>query len=198
MAVVQSNVKSYLTSGNATGSHKGAAQNDPDSSLGGWASTTEESATDGNLWELLGLDQLNASTTYRCIAMMNENATDVLQTCRVVGEFIDDLASGISVEFAIQTNDLTTVAPVCADENTAPSPSVNFFTPYEDTGVPLTDWSGGQPIGPLNSPQTGTTDLTLDDSSVIFIYIKLTLATVTSSFTGTNNILRANIIGSQA
>jgi hypothetical protein len=197
MAVVQAEIKTYLTSGNATGSHKGGAQNDPDTSLGGWTSTTEESTLDGNLWELLGLDDLNASTTYRCIAIMNENATDVLQTCRVVGEFIDDLASGISVEFGIQTNDLTTVAPVCADEETAPT-GINFFTPYEDTGVPGTDWVSAQPIGPLNSPQTGTTDLTLSDSSVIFVYIKLTLAAVTASFTGTNNILRANIIGSQA
>ncbi len=195
--VTQSDIKTYLTSGNATGSHKGGSQNDPDTSLGGWCSTTEESTADGNLWELLGLDQLNASTTYRCIAMMNENSTDVLQTCRVVGEFIDDLASGISVEFGIQTNDLTTVAPVCADEETAPT-GINFFTPYEDTGVPGTDWVSGKPIGPLNSPQTGTTDLTLDDSAVIFIYIKLTLATVTATFNGSNNILRANIIGSQA
>jgi hypothetical protein len=197
MAVVQGDIKTYLTSGNATGSHKGAAQNTPDLSLGGWTSTTTQSTLDGNLWELLGLDDLNASTTYRCIALMNENATDVLQTCRVVGEFIDDLASGISVEFGIQTNDLTTVAPVCANETTAPT-GINFFTPYEDTGVPGTDWVSAQPIGPLNSPQTGTTDLTLSDSSVIFVYIKLTLAAVTASFTGTNNILRANIIGSQA
>ena len=196
--VIQAEIKTYLTSGNATGSHKGGAQNTPDLSLGGWTSTTEESTVDGNLWQLLGLDQLNASVTYRCIAMMNENATDVLQTCRVVAEFVDDLASVIDVEFAIQTNDLTTVAPVCADEETAPSPAVNFFTPYEDTGVPGTDWVSAQPIGPLNSPQTGTTDLTLDDSSVIFIFIKLTMTTVTASFNGSNNILRANIIGSQA
>ena len=197
MAVIQSDIKTYYTSGNATGSHKGAAQNTPDLSRGGWCSTTAQSTLDGNLWELLGLDDLNASTTYRCIALLNENPTDVLLTCRIVGEFIDALAAGIGVEFGIQANDLTTVAPVCATATTAPT-GITFFTPYEDTGVPATDWVSGRPIGPLNSPQTGTTDLTFDDATVIFLYIKLTLTTVTASFTGTNNILRANVIGSQA
>ena len=197
MAVIQSNIKTYLTSGNSTGSHKGGAQSDPDSSIGGWCSTTAMSTTDGNLWELLGLSNLSSSTTYRCIAMMNENATDTLLTCRLLAEYIDDLASGITVSFGLQTNDLTTVAPVCADEDTAPT-GITFFTPHEDTGVPLTDWSSAEPIGALNSAGDGATDLTLDDAKVIFIYIKLVCASVSASFDGSNNILRANIVGSQA
>jgi len=196
MAVIQANIKTLLTSA-SIGSHQGGAQNNPDDSLGGWASTTEESTVDGNLWELFGLDQLNASVTYRCVAILNVNPTDVLNTCRILGEFIDDLDGNISLEMGLQTNDFSTIAPISVDEETPP-PGITFFNPFEDTGVPLTDWASAKTIGPLNSPQTGTTDLTLDDATVIFIYFKITLASVTADFNGSNNILRANVVGSQA
>ncbi len=198
MALSAGDFKTFLTSGNATGSDGGGAQADPDDSLGGWRSTTEMSLTAGNLWTDITLAQQLSSTLYRCVALTNVNATDVLETCHIVANFSDTLDTGITMTFGMHTNDTSTVAPVSASETAAPA-TITFFTPGESTGVDNTDYHNGRPLGPLNADSDDSTELTYDDDKVIFLYIKAVFSGANAGdWDGTNDKIGSRNIGVEA
>ena len=186
--------KTFLTNPSGTGD-KSDAQNDPDSSLGGWCSSTEMSLTIGNLWEKLSLDQLQSSTTYRCVCLANANTTDTLEECRVMsGDLTSFEALGFSLEFGLGAYDTTTQAPNCADENTPPA-GVTFFAPHQAIGANQTDWSNARKIGALNTLDNDT-DITVDENVRTFLFIKLSCANVDAgSFDGSNNLIPINVVG---
>ena len=194
MAIPNSDFKMFLTSGNATGSDGGSAQNDPDSSLGGWRSTTEVSATIGNLFELYTQAELSSSTRYRCVAITNINATGVRDAMRLVSTSLAALKTGLTVTFGIMTNDTSAVSPVCAD-TTAPT-GITFRTMLASTGDNESDFSSAMKIGPLNTDSDDSTDLDFDDDMVLFLYIKIVASGASGAFTdGTDNIIGTRGLG---
>ena len=169
MAIPDADFKTFLTG--AVGSDGGGTQNDPDSSLGPWRSTTEVSLTIGNLFEDYSSAQLTSSTRYRCVALVNVNVTGVRNTCHVLARDFSALKTNLTLSFGMQTNDTSTAAPTCTD-TTAPA-LITFFTPFESTGSDAADYSSARPIGPLNADSDDSTELNFDDSMVIFLYIRI-------------------------
>jgi len=186
-----------LTSGNATGSDGGGAQNDPNSSLGGWRSTTELSASNDNLFSKYTEAQLLSSVRRRCVAIKAETASDTITACRILADGLSGYPSSLSVEFGIQTNDNSTVAPVMADESTDPT-GITFFSPYDSTAVPATDYPLSRKLAPLNSPGDNSADLDLTpDNRIVFIYIRITATAVSVPDWNNEEVktFSANVIG---
>lgn len=182
MSIIAAEFKPYLTSGSTSGTFQGGTNSNVDTSLGGQLSSSLLADERGNLWSSLTPTQLTGPTTlYRCIGFILDNATDQLEVAHLMSEELSTLPSGASVKFAVQTNDqLDTPCPVCANENTAPV-GLTFFSPFASTGDDEADYSSAYPIGPLNSAADGSTELTFDDSIVMFLYIELTLNGVTTT-----------------
>ena len=192
MAIPDADFKTFLTG--AVGSDGGGAQNDPDSSLGPWRSTTEASLTLANLFEGYTSGQLTASTRYRWVALTNVNVTGVRNACRIISNDLTNLKTGLTVSFGIQTNDTSTSVPTCTD-TTAPA-GITFFTPVESTGIDITDYTTARPIGPLNADSDGSTDLNFDDSMVIFVCIRIVASGASGTFTdGVDNEITPRSIG---
>jgi len=187
MSILPAEYDWYLSSNNVIGTYKGAPNNDVDTSLGGQLSSTPLSDSKGNLYKKLTALQLAGPVDiYRCIGVELDNAVDQLDLAHLMSENFSSLPAGASVEFAIHTNDkLDTPCPVCADENTPPI-GLTFFPPFASTGDADADDPSAEPIGPLNAPGDGVTELTFDDSVVMFLYIKLTLNGVTASINSTD------------
>jgi len=180
MAVIAGDFAFYRTTGNATGSDQASAQNDPNGSLGGWCSTTAMTTGANNLFDEWTSAQKSSSTLYRCFCVLHTNATDVFNAVRILAQDIDTYPTGVTIEIGWRFNDSTTVAPVCADESTAPT-GVTFYSLTEWTGTASTDYPLAKPLGPLNTANDGSTDVNMDDDKRIFIYIKFTCASVTDS-----------------
>lgn len=195
MAIPDANFKTYLTG--AVGSDGGGAQNDPDSSLGPYRSTTAVSPTIGNLFEVYTAAQLTASTRYRLICLFMDHATAEETVSRFVSEFLSSLKSGMTVTFGMMTNDSSTAAPVCTD--TVAPVGITFFSAFASTGDDTADHASARPLGPLNTDSDGSTDLTLDDSLRIFLYIKVVCSGATGGFTdGVDNRIGYRNIGTDS
>ena len=196
MAIADAEFKTWLTSGNATGSDGGGAQNDADTSLGGWRSTTSMSLTIGNLFEIYTQGQLTTSTRYRCVALTNASVTGIRAAAKIVVESLSALKANMTVTFGMMTNDTTTVSPVCTD-TTAPA-GISFFAPFQSTGNDTSDYeqATARPLGPLNTDSDGITPLDFDDDKVIFLYIKIVCSGASGGFTdGVDNEITPRSIG---
>lgn len=186
MAIPDANFKSYLTG--AVGSDGGGAQNDPDSSLGSYRSTTEISLTVGNLFEEYSVAQLSASTRYRCVCLVMDHVSAVQAAARIVAEGVAALKANMTVTFGMMTNDTTTAAPTCTDTTTPAG--ITFFTPFDSTGDATSDYTSARPLGPLNTDSDGSTDLDFDDDKRVFLYVKIVCAGATGAFTdGVDNLI---------
>jgi hypothetical protein len=183
MAVQPSEFKTYRTTGNATGSDKASAQNDPNGSLGGWFSTTEHPTGINNLFSEWTQAQKSASTRYRCLGIHHTNLTDLLNSARLLAQNINTYPAECVISVGVQTNDNLTVAPVCADENTAPA-GITFVSLTEVTGVAGTDFPLAYPIGPRNSAGDGVTDLNISDDDRIFVYFRIVCTALTDTLDG--------------
>ena len=187
-------VNIYLTG--AVGSDGGGPQNDPNLSLGPYRSTTTLSSSDDNLFSKYTEAELVSSTRYRCVAIKAETTSDTISAGRVLANGFSSLPGSLAVEFGIQTNDNLTAAPTCTD-STAPA-GITFFTPYDSTGVPATDYALSRLIGPLNLPGDNGSDLDLTpDDRIIFIYIKIVATNVSLLDwpNGTTQEITASLIG---
>lgn len=180
MAVPDINFLTLLTNPSGTGDGSGA-QNSPDDSLGGWASTTPVSLSVGNLFKTYSIPELTSSTRYRCVALKMDHATAEVTTPTLFAQYLTGLKSGMTATFGMMTNDTSTVSPVCTD-TTAPA-GITFFTPHNETGDSTVDQAAGRPLGPLNTDSDGSTYLTQDDSIVIFLYIKIVSSGASGVFT---------------
>ena len=188
MSIPEVNFKTYLTTGSAGTGDASEAQNTPDDSLGKYASTTEVSATIGNLFESYSPAQLTSSTRYRCIALKMDHASANVVTPKLVAQFLPSLKSGMVASYGMMSRDLLSASPVCTD-TTAPA-GITFFTPYNSVGDADLDFANGRPIGPLNTDSDGSTDLTQDDTMVTFLYIRIVSTGASGTFTdGVDNLI---------
>jgi hypothetical protein len=181
MALANSNFVSYLVTGSAAGTFQGVPQNDPDASLGGQLSSTPLSNSDGNLYTAITQAQKTSSTLYRCFGVLMTSAVDKLDIAHILVDNMPSLPTGATLEYGLFTADrLDTPCPISVDEDTA-APGITYFVPSEYTGDPNADYSNGRPLGPLNADSDNATELTFDDSIVVFVYMKLILLAVTDS-----------------
>jgi len=183
MSFSAEDMKYLLSTGDASVDDFSVPQNNKYASHGGKCSTTEFTEGLDNLFKEWTLDQLDASDRYACICIRSVSTTDVLDAVRFLAKEVNTYPSGVSIFFGVQTNDEDTAAPVLADEFTSPV-GITFVSLVEWSGDPVYDRPAGYPIGPLNSPADGNTDLTIDGNEVIFLYIKFSCNTVVDSLDG--------------
>lgn len=198
MTIPAIDFKSWLTDTAGTGDGS-TSQNNPDDSLGGWRSDTPMSSNIGNLFERYTQAELASSTRYRCMALTNANVTGIRQEAKMIVNSLSALKSGLSVEFGIHTNDLTTVAPTCTD--TVAPVGVTFFSLFESTGDDTNDYAEAtaRPLGPLNADSDGTTLLGFDDSMVVFLYVKIICAGASGSLTNdVDNLITTRSLGTDS
>jgi len=171
----------------------GGAQSDPNSSLGGYRSSTVITTNvDNNLFDdVSGAEAASGDTEYRCIAFQNKHASLELTNARVyLAE--SDIGSGNAISFAVEvpaTANLTdgdAQGPV-ANESTAPT--VNT-TDHNGTGSGISDWStasdyaGGVPVS------QGAHDANLGVDEVIFVWIKRVIGASAPAESGVNFTIR--------
>lgn len=123
MPIVASDIKLYLSGG--------AANTDPNASLGGARSNTElVSGTIHNLFDKVTSGEAAAGTTeYRCIYVRNEHAT---LTWEDVAAFIasQTTSADTSVEIALGSSAINGTEQTIANETTAPT-GVTFSAPAD-------------------------------------------------------------------
>ena len=126
MAIVAGDIDFFLSGG--------AANTDPDASLGGAISSTQiTDATVHNLFDVVASAESSAGDTeYRCFYVKNSHATLTLQNA-VVYIQTNTPSTDTSVEIGLDLagvgdGSTTGVADTIADESTAPSPAVTFST----------------------------------------------------------------------
>lgn len=122
----------------------GAANADPNASLGGGMSDTEwAGGTAHDLFDVIsGAENQAATVDYRCIYVLNNHAT--LTWFDVVAWFSNVVEGGADVALGLDPAGVNGEATTIADETTAPA-GVNF-------SVPL-DKASGEPVGDIPPTQ---------------------------------------------
>jgi len=137
MSVTSSDIKFYLSGG--------AANSDPNASLGGAKSSVEVvDDTLNNLWDDVTGDEHSAGDTeYRCFFVKNNSA----ETAYNVKLWIQSNTTSAEDTFNIgkDLSGPSDTADTVADESTAPDPAVTFAAPTSKaTGLDLGDMTTGQ------------------------------------------------------
>lgn len=132
MPIVSTDVK-YFYSG-------GAANSNPNASLGGVKSSVEwPGGTINDLWDnISGPENAESDVEYRLVYVQNNHATLTLQTARVFVQ--SQVAGGADIAIALADEGVSATAETIADEDTAPVGPV-FSTP--------TTYAGGLSLGNL-------------------------------------------------
>lgn len=134
MAVVAGDIKFYLSGG--------AANSDPNASLGGVQSSVEVTdATLENLFDnVSSADASAGETNYRCIYVENTNATDSLTSAVT---FFQAVPSVTGIAMGLDAAGLNGTATTIANEDSAPA-GVSFTTPeVAGSGLDLTTLAAG-------------------------------------------------------
>jgi hypothetical protein len=173
------NIKWYFTTGDGADADFTIPQNDKTASTGGKCSTTEFVESIDNLFKERTAAQMLSSTFYSCLCVINGNESS-FNAAKFLSKDASTYPAGVTISVGVQTNDTDTAAPVMADQETAPA-GITFVELAEWTGSPFVDDSVAYPIGPLNSPADGATDLNIDADMRCFLYIKFELDTVATS-----------------
>lgn len=120
----------------------GAANTDPNASLGGAKSTTVLSSAQNGFWDLITSAEATAGDTeYRCFYVHNANATLTLQAPRI---WIATNTTGNRISIGIGTSATNGTEQTIANESTAPT-GVTFTQPTDFTGgIALADIPAGQ------------------------------------------------------
>ena len=188
MSVLQSDIKFYLTGAVSDG----GVQADPDASLGGYRSSSEiTSGQLNNLFDNISSAEASAGdTNYRCICVKNtalETLYNVLSW--LYAEIDPDDTNHFS--FAIEmpaTADLTDgTAQTVVNETTAPT--VNT-TAEVGVGSGISDWSTATESASAVSPEQGDHDDDLDQSEIMFIWIRRVVDASAPARTGISVTMR--------
>jgi hypothetical protein len=140
MAIVQAELKMYLTGG--------AANSDPNASLGGAVSSVEVvDNTLNDLWDDITGDQASAGeTSYRCIAVKNTNASLTLLNSKFWIQ--SNTTGGDSIKVGLDLAGLNATPDTTTPETTAPSPAVTFVTAVDKAnGLNVGNVPNGQYYG---------------------------------------------------
>ena len=173
------NIKYFFTTGDGADADSTIPQNDKTKSTGGKCSTTELFEGIDNVFKEWSTAQLSASTRYSCLCVKNLNP-NAFNTARFLAKDINTYPAEVTISIGVQTNDSSTAAPVKADEFTPPA-GITFVSLEEWTGDTFIDNPLAYPVGPLNAPADGVTDLNLADDMRVFLYIKFECASVVDS-----------------
>ncbi len=183
MAIVAGDLVKYLTGA----ASDGAAQTDPDLSLGGYHSATEPtSGSDNNLFDdVSGAEATAGHTDYRCLAYKNEHGSLALTSAKVYFSADDsngDTTYSIAVERPETAHLTDGDAQTIANETTAPT-SIDT-TDHNGTGSGVSAWvastvandyAGGVAV----DQGAAGTGLAVDD--IIFIWIKRVIGSTASA-----------------
>lgn len=152
MAVTETDIEYRLSIPAATAGDTDP-QSDPDSSLGGFMSTTELDlvSTLHNLFDVITGEENSAETVdYRCLFVTNANATDTLLdavvwiSSEVAGGA--EISIGLDPAGVVASDSGTAQAATIADETTAPA-GVTFTEPAtKGAGLPIGDIAAGDAI----------------------------------------------------
>jgi hypothetical protein len=127
MAVSAANLKLYLSGG--------AANADPNASLGGAKSVVAISGTALNCMfdNIAGTEAASGQTEYRCLYFVNEDAdaTGLIDPVMWVSKQpnVSNVATGETIEIGLDLAGKNGVADTIASATTAPSPAVTFDDP---------------------------------------------------------------------
>ena len=127
----------------------GAANTDPDASLGGAVSGTAlQSAVLHNLFDLVGSEEsLAGDTEYRCFYFENNHATLTLLSAKVFVE-AETPSPDTSVEIGLGSSGIDGTEQTVADENTAPT-GVTFSTALGEENALVIGDLGPQQVIPI-------------------------------------------------
>lgn len=139
MAIAASDINTYLSGG--------AANSDPDASLGGAKSSVEW--TGGSLHDLFdavsGDENAESDVEYRCVYYQNDHAT--LTTSAGKLYISSETASGADLAIGLDPAGASATATTIADEDTAPA-GVTFTSPTtKAAGITMPDLAPGAYIG---------------------------------------------------
>lgn len=120
----------------------GAANADPNASLGGAKSATALSSAQNGFFDIVSSAEAAAGDTeYRCFYVHNANATLTLQAARI---WIATNTTGNRIAIGLGTSAINGTEQTVANENTAPT-SVTFSQPADYAGgIALGDIPAGQ------------------------------------------------------
>lgn len=188
MSVLSSDIKFYLTGAVSDG----GAQSDPNLSLGGYRSSTEiVSAQINNLFDNITSQEANdGSTEYRCICVKNTSLETLYNVVTWLyaendPDSIQQFAYAIEVP---QTADLTDGdAQTIVSETTAPD--VNT-TEHNGTGSGISNWSTGVTKLTGLTPEQGDHDDDLDQSEIMFLWIRRVILAGAPARTGLSGTIR--------
>lgn len=165
MAVLSTDIKFYLSGG--------AANTDPDASLGGARSVNEVGVTLEDLFDrVTSAEAVAGDAEYRCIYIRQENATDTLLAAQF---FVETATSSGDTSLAIGLGaaGLNAAEPAIADESTAPA-GVTFGT-----------------TGAVGNPATGANTVALGDlgpNEFIAVWIRRDVSAAAGSATDAANL----------
>lgn len=188
MSVQDTDIKYYLTGATSDG----GTQTDPNSSLGNYRSSTEmTSGSLNNLFDDISSAEATAGDTeYRCICVKNT----ALETLYNVVAWLYAETDPDNIQqfyFAIevpQTADLTDGnAQTIVNESTAPT--VNT-TNHNGAGSGISNWSSATVKGSGVSPNQGTHDDDLDQSEIMFIWVKRVITAGAPARSGLSQTIR--------
>jgi len=143
MAILSTDIK-YLYSGAAS---SGAAQADPDASLGNyWSSSEIPDNTDNNLFDDVTGDEASAGDTeYRALFVKNEHANLTWQNVVV---WIDTETPGAdSIDISVEGTNATDQIQTIVDESTAPTAISFSHVTSKATGLSLGNIPAGSASG---------------------------------------------------
>lgn len=188
MSVLSSDIKFYLTGAGSDG----GTQADPNLSLGGYRSSTEiVSAQINNLFDNISSQEANdGSTEYRCICVKNTSLETLYNVVAWLyaendPDSIQQFAYAIEVP---QTADLTDGdAQTIVNETTAPD--VNT-TNHNGTGSGISNWSTGVTKLTGLTPEQGAHDDDLDQSEIMFLWIRRVILAGAPARTGLSGTIR--------
>lgn len=120
----------------------GAANTDPNASLGGAKSTTAVASASNGFFDLVtSVEATAGDTEYRCFYVHNANATLTLQAPRI---WIQANTTGNRIAIGLGTSATNGTEQTVANENTAPT-TVTFSQPADfAAGIALADIPAGQ------------------------------------------------------
>lgn len=188
MAITESDLVKSLTGATSDG----AAQSDPNLSLGNYrSSTTITTGVDNNLFDdVSGAEAASGDTEYRCIVFQNKHASLELTTAKIyLSE--SDIGAGNAVSFAVETPATANLtngnAQSVADESTAPT--VNT-TDHNGTGSGISDWSTATTYATGVPVSQGAHDANLGVDELVFVWIKRVIGAGASAASAVNFTIR--------
>jgi hypothetical protein len=149
----------------------GAANSDPNASLGGAKSSTAVvDNTTHNLWDVVSSAESSAGDTeYRCIYLHNNHGTLTLQNAKVWVQ-TNTPSTDTSIEISLGTSAINGTEQTVANENTAPSGTSFSTAAGEGNALSIGNIPAGQHKAIWIKRIVGATAAAYNDDSYVLAY----------------------------